>query len=311
MRTLAQSARLSPCLSLYPFCPPPHHLSALPFPTRHFHPASCPLDTPAPQCSHSSWDSTITLLGLTQLVKSPTRITQTSAALIDHIYTNNPDVITEVSVPYLSISHHCHISCSRSIRLPKCEPKIYSYISFRSFKHFNKAAFFNDLHWAPFTEVLNCTDPDKALATWYSVYLTTVNRHAPSKRKRVKHPKSPPWLNKDIKETMVERDNLKREKKFPAYKKLRNKVKYLVRKAKKEYFQKLIERDNINIASVWRALNVFTKGHRSTSVDIPKNPTANVFNNHFLSVSESLIEPGTNVYSPQILYMISANRKKN
>ena len=41
---------------------------------------------------------------------------------------------------------------------------------------------------------------------------------------------------------------------------------------------------------------MFTKGHRSTSADIPKNLTANVFNNHFLSVSESLIEPRTNVY---------------
>ena len=37
-------------------------------------------------------------------------------------------------------------------------------------------------------------------------------------------------------------------------------------------------------------------GHRSTSADIPKNLTANVFNKHFLSVSESLIEPRTNVY---------------
>ena len=90
---------------------------------------------------HSSWDSTITLLGLTQLVKSPTRITQTSATLIDHIYANNPDVITEVSVPDLSISDHCPISCSRSIKLPKCEPKTHSYVSFRSFKHFNKATF--------------------------------------------------------------------------------------------------------------------------------------------------------------------------
>ena len=35
---------------------------------------------------NSSWDSTIALLGLTQLVKSPTRITQTSATLIDNIY---------------------------------------------------------------------------------------------------------------------------------------------------------------------------------------------------------------------------------
>ena len=77
---------------------------------------------------HSSCDSIITQLGLTQLVKSPTRITQTSATLIDHIYTNNPDVITEVSVPDLSISDHCPISCSRSIKLPKCEPQTHSYI---------------------------------------------------------------------------------------------------------------------------------------------------------------------------------------
>ena len=68
-----------------------------------------------------------------------------------------------------------------------------------------------------------------------------------------------------------------------------------MRKAKKEYSQKLIERDN-NIASVWRVRNVFTKGHRSTSAEIKKNLSANVFNNHFLSVSESLIEPRTNVY---------------
>ena len=55
-----------------------------------------------------------------------------------------------------------------------------------------------------------------------------------------------------------------------------------------------MQRDN-NIASVRRALDVFTKGHRSTSGDIPKNLTANVFNNHFLSVSESLTKPRTNV----------------
>ena len=82
----------------------------------------------------------------------------------------------------------------------------------------------------------------------------------------------------------------------------------LVRKAEKEYFQKLIEHDN-NIASVWRALNVFTKGNRSTSADIPKNLTANVFNNHFLSVSESLTEPRATVYECSNLLMISANKK--
>ena len=76
------------------------------------------------------------------------------------------------------------------------------------------------------------------MATWYNVYLTVVNRNAPLKRKRVKHPKLPPWLNKDIKETMAERDKLKREKCFPEYKKFRNKVKNLVRKDKKRILPK-------------------------------------------------------------------------
>ena len=66
---------------------------------------------------HSSWDPTITLLGLTQLVKSSTRFTHTSATLIDHIYTNNPAVITEVSVPDLSMSDHCPICCSSAVVL--------------------------------------------------------------------------------------------------------------------------------------------------------------------------------------------------
>ena len=61
-----------------------------------------------------------------------------------------------------------------------------------------------------------------------------------------------------IKKTMAERDKQKREKCFPEYKKLRNKVKNLVKKAKKEYFEKLIERDN-NIASVSGILNVYER----------------------------------------------------
>jgi len=65
-----------------------------------------------------------------------------------------------------------------------------SCISFLYFKQFNKNAFCTDLHWAPSTQVLNCTDPDKALAIWYNVYLTF-------KRKQVKHPKLPLWCSKE------------------------------------------------------------------------------------------------------------------
>ena len=252
---------------------------------------------------HSSWDSTITLLGLTQLIESTTRITPTSATLIDHIYiyTNIPDAFTDVSISGLSISDHCPISCTKSVKLSKCKLKTHSLISFRSFKHFNKTAFCADLNCAPFISVLNYTDPEEALSVWYNVYLSVINRHTPLKHKRVKHPKLP-WLNKDVTQLMAERDKLKKEKRFSEYKKLRNKIKNRVRKAKKkkktekkkrekkDYFQQLIERDK-NISTVWRALNTFTKGSQSHSADIPKNLTADKFNNHFLSVAECLAKP--------------------
>ena len=51
---------------------------------------------------------------------------------------------------------------------------------------------------------------------------------------------------------MAERDKLKKEKLllfFLEYKKLRNKIKNQVKKAKKDYFQKLIERDK-NMSTV-------------------------------------------------------------
>ena len=51
---------------------------------------------------------------------------------------------------------------------------------------------------------------------------------------------------------------------------------------------------------MWRALNTFTKGSQSHSADIPKNLTADKFNNHFLSVAECLIKPRSdNVYDSE------------
>ena len=66
-----------------------------------------------------------------------------------------------------------------------------------------------------------------------------------------------------------------------------------------------------NKSSVWWAVDVFPKAHRSTSADVPKNLTANVVSNHFLSIAESLTEPWTAVYymSIQIFCMISAYKK--
>ena len=102
-----------------------------------------------------------------------------------------------------------------------------------------------DLSCAPFCDVYKFDNLDDALSVWYDITMPIINVHAPLRKKRVKHPKLPPWLTRDVITAMAVRDRLKKEKRFGDFKKQRNKVKSLVRSAKKSYFDKLIESDKV------------------------------------------------------------------
>ena len=161
-----------------------------------------------------AWNSTVTLFGLQQLITNATRITQTSSTLLDHIYTNNTDKVHNITISNKSISDHCPIICTWSCKLPKQPNKGHTTIQYRSFKNFNKTLFLQDLSQSPFFEVFNFSDPAEALAFWYDTFLPIVNKHAPLRRKRVKHQTLPNWLSQDIIEAMAIRDRLKAEKKM-------------------------------------------------------------------------------------------------
>ena len=61
----------------------------------------------APQVSlNTKWMNLIQLFYLTQLVSLPTRVTQSSSTIIDHVYTSNPENITETFVSHYAISDH-------------------------------------------------------------------------------------------------------------------------------------------------------------------------------------------------------------
>ena len=76
---------------------------------------------------------------------------------------------------------------------------------------------------------------------------------------------------------------------FTEYKTARNKVKIIVRNAKKLYFRRLVENSK-DVSSVWRALNTFTKGANSRQKEIPHHFTADAFNDYFLSIAETLVK---------------------
>ena len=237
---------------------------------------------------HTCWDTTATLFGLTQLIQSPTRITPSSSTLIDHIYTKNPSAISSTEVGDLGISDHYPISCTKAIKLPKLLKNKHTTITFRSFKNFNSDTFLYDLSCTPFYGILLHSDPNLALDIWYSYFLAVLDKHAPVRRKRVKQPTLPPWLTQTIIQTMAERDKMKKSKNFAEFKYLRNKVKSLVRAAKKDYFKMLLENQK-EVASVWRAMNSFTQKKRRQATNVTNVASADTFNEYFLSIAEQLL----------------------
>ena len=86
-------------------------------------------------------------------------------------------------------------------------------VQYCSFKHFNQDDFLRDLSSAPFAAVLEVSDPTTMLVTWYEAFLPVIEKHAPLRRKRVKHPTLLQWLSPDIITAMKTRDKLKKERK--------------------------------------------------------------------------------------------------
>ena len=67
------------------------------------------------------------------------------------------------------------------------------------------------------------------------------------------------------------------------YKQQRNRVNYLVREAKKKYFNDLAG-NKADMSSMWRAINTLTKGHSPVNNNLPSELTLHVFNAYFVSV---------------------------
>ena len=76
------------------------------------------------------------LYQLKQFINEPTRVTSTSATLIDLILTNTPENILQSAVIHLGISDHSLVYALRKFALPKSLPK---YKDVRNFKNFNRS----------------------------------------------------------------------------------------------------------------------------------------------------------------------------
>ena len=242
------------------------------------------------------WSNALQEFNLTQVISSPTRVTDNSTTMIDHIYTNRPNNITEVNVPNISMSDHYPVCITRST---KSLDKKHSHITitYRDYKRFNASEYLADLACVNFDTLQVIDNPNIALEQFYKLLLPVLDKHAKIKTKRVKHQNSPKWMNSAIKEARHKRDLYHKKKDPENYRIWRNKVTELIREAKQTYYRKSIE-ENKNMSDIWRHLKEFNSSnnnkspithltYQNSSADNPKG-IANMYNDYITNIANSL-----------------------
>ncbi len=145
-------------------------------------------------------------LNLKQIIKEPTRITDTSQSLIDVILVSTEAVVLESGVLDSAISDHFPIYVSTKLKVLKTPP---TYITVRSFKNYYPNAFSSDLATKSdrLLSIFTETDVNTKTEVLKDVIQSTLDSHAPIKTIKIRS-RSNTFVTPDTKELMKSRDKL-------------------------------------------------------------------------------------------------------
>ena len=269
-----------------------------------------------------------------QLISCPTRVSKTSSSIIDHMYTNVTGKQITAGTVLTDISDHLPIFALFPTIVTPSYPSSFTMV--RDYKKFQLQAFVDELKAESWEEVLNSQDVQLAYSRFISIFLTICNKHAPLvKRKvRLKRKQDKPWMTNAIKISIRKKHRLLQklhknsfnEHMFTYYKRYRNILTSVLRKAKKQYYADLLAEYKGNVKETWEVINdllgkakrkrmvlpdnleVDIMGEKEAHSDI--NDIAEDFNSFFVHVGEKLaskIPPPSNVTFHTFLKNMSTN----
>ena len=245
-----------------------------------------------------SWLELMESMNFAQLVKDPTRVTSNSATMIDHAFSNIPLNISCVNVPCYSISDHYPVCITRKIASNYVKGPVHKSISYRSMKTFNENEFLDDLSNQPWFLIDIYDNPDDATELFLELFQSVLNKHAPQRKRRVKRLNQPRWMKPEILQAIIIRDHFHKNVDIMNYKIWRQNVKDLIVEAKHQFYNETINLNKRNPKSLWNSLQGLsgckTQVQTNYIDDDNGNPitnpsvSANVFNNHFCSVFQTV-----------------------
>ena len=255
------------------------------------------------------WSEMYASFNFTQLLDVPTRITISSAKLLDHIYVSDTASVSSCFISNVSLSDHFPVGVVWN--RPSCKSSSnHTQIVYRKSVDFTAP----HIRHGVLTYIQDMftikTDVNSMVNVLTEALLSVINMF-PATMRRVKRLKQPLWYSDDIKHACKMRDKYKQEKDIVLYRYWRNKVCNIIGKSKREFYKKAILDCNGNVGKVWKIIKSLSDNVENSYV-LPKLQIENViyddgftivnlFNEYFVSTaSRVLTNPDSQNYIPGV-----------
>ena len=209
-------------------------------------------------------------LGFLPIITKATRITDHTATLIDHIYTNCPQKVVKSGVCLVGISDHLPVFCTIENKLPFIQERKY----YRDFSKFNNELFIDDLNKINFNNFVS-TDVNQSMNGITNALKEVTNKHAPIRKTSNAQQRllKKPWLSKGLllsikrRQKMFKSYFLSRDpEKVNQYKRYNNKLNKLKELAKKNYFIAQFNLYKQNIKATWGLIGMLINMKKKSTI---------------------------------------------
>ena len=248
------------------------------------------------------------------IINRPTRITEQSATLIDHIMCNNfgPSISCYQGILVTDISDHYPVfHVAQYTEFKKDENK---FILKRKMCPSNYAMFKDTISITDWSSVLNENDSDRSFTKFYDMIKEIYNKSFPVTKIKIGYKNRLPWLSEALKVSIKTKNKLyaKCKRHNTAFNKsIYLEYKYalekLIAKSEKRYYEELLISHKGNMKKTWSVIkNMINKNKHSKPFnnffingELTENPKliADKFNEFFTNIGPSLASkiPASNI----------------
>ena len=263
--------------------------------------------------------------GFCPRIDRPTRVTENTATLIDHIFSNVHNNSTMSGIWTADIADHLPVYITLPYSFTKNEYKNMkrnTVVAKRIYTENNCARFKNELGCQDWTEIVNSEGANNKFDHLIKTIEVLHNTCFPLVNVKINQiSDSKPWISKTLLNSVKKKNNLyknylktKSEAQLSKYKIYKNKLQLIIRNAEKQYYSDKITECRGNMSKTWKVLNNIIVGKKQkqrkiSKIEINGNLTedseivADHFNNYFANVGSDLAKKIPNCVENPIDYL--------